>query len=117
MISHSKKEEREYEAAKNSAAGSLSLRPHSRKELEVKLKDKGYSPDAIDRALDRLKELVILTCSAYTSQFTMQVIPKSVTPVVFACCRHQSAPALAINCPQQSSLPFTAGVTKRCRLC
>ena len=58
IVSHSKKEEREYEAAKNSAAGSLSLRPHSRKELEVKLKDKGYSAEAICRALDRLKELV-----------------------------------------------------------
>ena len=54
----SPRQDREYEAAKNSAAGSLSLRPHSRKELEVKLKDKGYSEGAILKALDRLKELV-----------------------------------------------------------
>ena len=52
------RQDREYEAAKNSAAGSLSLRPHSRKELEVKLKNKGYSEGAILKALDRLKELV-----------------------------------------------------------
>lgn len=61
VITCSKTEEREYEAAKNSAAGSLSLRPHSRKELEIKLEDKGYSVDAISRALDRLAELVPLT--------------------------------------------------------
>ena len=54
----SPRQDREYEAAKNSAAGSLSLRPHSRKELEIKLKDKGYSEGAILKALDRLKELV-----------------------------------------------------------
>jgi len=54
----SPRQDREYEAAKNSAAGSLSLRPHSRKELEVKLKNKGYSEGAILKALDRLKELV-----------------------------------------------------------
>lgn len=64
MITCSKAEEREYEAAKNSAAGSLSLRPHSRKELEIKLEDKGYSADAISRALDRLAELVSLTSFA-----------------------------------------------------
>ncbi len=54
----SPRQDREYEAAKNSAAGSLSLRPHSRKELEIKLKDKGYSEGAVLKALDRLKELV-----------------------------------------------------------
>lgn len=34
------------------------MRPHSQKELEIKLLDKGYSESAIHRALDRLKELV-----------------------------------------------------------
>lgn len=58
LLKPSPRQDREYEAAKNSAAGSLSLRPHSRKELEIKLKDKGYSDTASSRALDRLKELV-----------------------------------------------------------
>ena len=60
MRACSPRQEREYEAAKNSAAGSLSLRPHSRKELEDKLEEKGYSKTATARALDRLKELVCL---------------------------------------------------------
>ena len=61
MAPCSAKIEREYEAAKSSAAGSLSLRPHSRQELEIKLRDKGYSESAICRALDRLQELVQLS--------------------------------------------------------
>lgn len=66
----SSKDEREYEAAKNSAAGSLSLRPHSRKELEVKLEDKGYSADAISRALDRLAELKVQSDADYAEVYT-----------------------------------------------
>ncbi|KAL3133968.1 hypothetical protein ABBQ32_008412 [Trebouxia sp. C0010 RCD-2024] len=66
----SKAEEREYEAAKNSAAGSLSLRPHSRKELEIKLEDKGYSADAISRALDRLAELKVQSDADYAEVYT-----------------------------------------------
>ncbi|KAL0039656.1 hypothetical protein WJX77_004520 [Trebouxia sp. C0004] len=66
----SPRQDREYEAAKNSAAGSLSLRPHSRKELEVKLKDKGYSEGAILKALDRLKELELQSDADYAEVYT-----------------------------------------------
>lgn len=113
-MSHSKKEEREYVAAKNSAAGSLSLRPHSRKELDVKLKDKGYSADAIGKALDRLQELVALTPSDCTCTLYMQNILTTVTRVMSACC---GCTCVGYNHPQQSRSPFTAGIAKRCRLC
>lgn len=66
----SPRQDREYEAAKNSAAGSLSLRPHSRKELEVKLKDKGYSEGAILKALDRLKDLELQSNADYAEVYT-----------------------------------------------
>lgn len=61
LLNSSVSQNKEYERAKNSAIGSLSLRPHSRKELVDKLIDKGYSQKAIDRALDRLKEVVNLS--------------------------------------------------------
>lgn len=68
-------ENREYERAKNSAIGSLSLRPHSRKELVDKLSDKGYNEKAISRALDRLQELVCfpITFLAQVDNLTEQV--------------------------------------------
>ena len=58
--------DKEYERAKNSAIGSLSLRPHSRVQLENKLEHKGYSKSAIAKALDRLAELVCASCSFST---------------------------------------------------
>lgn len=106
MITYSKKDEREYEAAKNSAAGSLSLRPHSRKELEGKLKDKGYSSHAIGRALDRLKELVALTPSACTCHFATQTHTQDCS----ACYGCKAAPALAMMSSAEQ-------VTFYCRHC
>ncbi len=51
-------QDKEFEACKASAAGSLAFRPHSRSELATKLVDKGYDKATIDRALSRLQELV-----------------------------------------------------------
>lgn len=51
-------QEKEFEACKASAAGSLAYRPHSRSELATKLIDKGYDKATVDRALSRLQELV-----------------------------------------------------------
>ncbi|EIE24818.1 hypothetical protein COCSUDRAFT_62226 [Coccomyxa subellipsoidea C-169] len=50
-------QDKEFEACKASAAGSLAFRPHSRSELATKLVDKGYDKATIDRALSRLQEL------------------------------------------------------------
>ena len=55
------RQEKEVSKAKQSALGSLSWRPHSRKELEKKLTDKGYSKEVIDTALDKLQEVVRLS--------------------------------------------------------
>jgi hypothetical protein len=51
-------QDKEFEACKASAAGSLAFRPHSRSELAAKLLDKGYDKATIERALSRLQELV-----------------------------------------------------------
>lgn len=90
----SPKQDREFEAAKNSAAGSLSLRPHSRKELEVKLKDKGYSASAIVKALDRLKELV--HPHRYLAQHCMTLYLLTVSCKAFSV-------LYAVHCVQQLS--------------
>ncbi|CAL8464146.1 g3681 [Coccomyxa elongata] len=50
-------QEKEFEACKASAAGSLAYRPHSRSELTTKLLDKGFDKATIERALNRLQEL------------------------------------------------------------
>lgn len=55
------RQEKEVSKAKQSALGSLSWRPHSRKELGDKLTDKGYSKEVIDTALDKLQEVVRLS--------------------------------------------------------
>ena len=49
--------------ATNSAAGMLSRRPHSERELRTKLADRQHEPEAIDAAVARLQELVGLGCS------------------------------------------------------
>ena len=46
--------------ALNSAAGSLSRRPHSLAELERKLHDRGHSPEAARLALERLRGMGLL---------------------------------------------------------
>jgi SOS response regulatory protein OraA/RecX len=46
--------------ALNSAAGSLSRRPHSRAELERKLHDRGHSPEAARPALEKLRGMGLL---------------------------------------------------------
>lgn len=49
--------EDEYERAKESALNFLTYRPRSGQEIERKLKEKQYSPIAIERTIDRLTEL------------------------------------------------------------
>lgn len=49
---------KQFERAKNSAAGHLARRPHSRQELERKLHEKGHDAKAVQQALERLAELV-----------------------------------------------------------
>lgn len=44
--------------ATNSAAGMVSCRPHSERELRTKLAEREHDPDAIDAAVQRLQELV-----------------------------------------------------------
>ena len=46
--------------ALNSAAGSLSRRPHSRSELERKLRDRGHSAEASSLALEKLRNMGLL---------------------------------------------------------
>ena len=55
---HRIKERKAYESAKNSAAGMLTWRPHSQKELRDKLSERGHAADSVAAALDRLSELV-----------------------------------------------------------
>jgi len=50
--------EKEYERAKMSAIGSLSLKMHSRHQLREKLFSKEYAADIVEHALDRMEELV-----------------------------------------------------------
>ena len=49
---------KQFERAKNSAAGYLARRPHSWQELERKLHEKGHDAKAVQQALERLAELV-----------------------------------------------------------
>lgn len=52
--------------ATNSAAGMLSRRPHSERELRTKLADREHAPEAIDAAVARLQELVGFRQLLYT---------------------------------------------------
>lgn len=60
-------QEKEFEACKASAAGSLAYRPHSRSELTTKLLNKGFDKATIERALTRLQELVCSVAWSYMS--------------------------------------------------
>ena len=50
------------EEVKAAALKLLSMRSHSRKELKLKLLDKGFAPDLTRAALDRLREVVSAEC-------------------------------------------------------
>ena len=63
---------KQFERAKNSAAGHLARRPHSRQELERKLHEKGHDAKAVQQALERLAELVSSRSrSSFLGQMTM----------------------------------------------
>ncbi|KAK9846645.1 hypothetical protein WJX81_008289 [Elliptochloris bilobata] len=61
--------EKQFDNAKASAAASLSYRPHSRAELKLKLRDKGFDSALAARALDRLEELGMLSDAQFAETF------------------------------------------------
>ena len=95
----------------------FSLRQHSRKELEIKLEDKGYSADAISRALDRLAELVPLTSSAIVPAARHTLTPLHAMSMVCHTGMQLSMRALSAFVPLQRHSLLTAEGAKRCRLC
>lgn len=61
--------EKEFERAKMSAMGSLSLKMHTRQQLRDKLRDKEYAADVTERALDRMEELDMLSDANFAEIF------------------------------------------------
>lgn len=55
--------------ATNSAAGMVSRRPHSERELRTKLAEREHDPDAIDAAVQRLQELGMHSNREYAELF------------------------------------------------
>eukprot|EP00891_Asterochloris_glomerata_P009741 jgi/Astpho2/9741/Aster-03719 len=60
---------KQFERAKNSAAGHLARRPHSRQELEHKLHEKGHDAKAVQQALERLAELGLQSDADFAEVF------------------------------------------------
>ena len=56
-------------AARQKAYRLLSLRAHSEKELEVKLRDRGFSPDVVKEALEKLRDLKYLNDASFAVQW------------------------------------------------
>jgi len=57
------------ESARWSAMRMLERRPHSEKEIRTKLGRKGYVPDAVDAAVQRLKDHGLIDDAAYARAF------------------------------------------------
>jgi regulatory protein len=55
--------------AKQKAYRLLSLRPHSEKELEKKLREKGFSAAVVKEALEKLRELNYLNDASFAGQW------------------------------------------------
>ena len=55
--------------AKQKAYRLLSLRPHSEKELEKKLREKGFSAAVVKEALEKLRELKYLNDASFAGQW------------------------------------------------
>ena len=61
-----------YERAKEAALRLIEYRPRSTDEVRRRLHDKGYEPDMIEQALDRLQELGLLDDAAFARYWVEQ---------------------------------------------
>ena len=61
-------------AAKQKAYRLLSLRPHSEKELEKKLREKGFPAAVIKEALEKLHDLKYLNDASFASQWARNLV-------------------------------------------
>lgn len=59
----------EFLRSKRSAFYSLARRAHTEKELRIKLKRKGYSETAVEKTIDRLKELDMISDKDFAEAF------------------------------------------------
>ncbi|MDI6743478.1 MAG: regulatory protein RecX [Smithella sp.] len=62
------------EAAKQKAFRLLSLRPHSEKELEKKLREKGFPAVVIKETLEKLHDLKYLNDASFANQWTRNLV-------------------------------------------
>ena len=62
------------EAAKQKAYRLLSLRPHSEKELEKKLREKGFPAVAIKETLEKLHDLKYLNDASFANQWARNLV-------------------------------------------
>ena len=62
------------EAAKQKAFRLLSLRPHSEKELEKKLREKGFPAVVVKETLEKLLDLKYLNDASFASQWTRNLV-------------------------------------------
>ena len=62
------------EAAKQEAYRLLSLRPHSEKELEKKLREKGFPAVVIKETLEKLHDLKYLNDASFASQWARNLV-------------------------------------------
>ena len=62
------------EAAKQKAFRLLSLRPHSEKELEKKLREKGFPAVVIKETLEKLHDLKYLNDASFASQWARNLV-------------------------------------------
>lgn len=56
-------------AAKQKAYRLLSLRPHSEKELKKKLREKGFPPEVVEEALEKLRDLKYLDDKSFAPRW------------------------------------------------
>jgi len=66
------------EAAKQKAFRLLSLRPHSEKELEKKLREKGFPAAVVKETLEKLHDLKYLDDSSFANQWARNLIVNKV---------------------------------------
>lgn len=66
------------EAAKQKAFRLLSLRPHSEKELEKKLREKGFPAVVVKETLEKLHDLKYLDDSSFANQWARNLIVNKV---------------------------------------
>ena len=62
------------EAAKQKAFRLLSLRPHSEKELEKKLREKGFPAVVVKETLEKLHDLKYLNDASFASQWARNLV-------------------------------------------